>query len=373
MHGRYARRSHMKTSKPPVRVLIVAASMDILGGQAVQAVRLMDHLKDEPSVAVDFLPVNPRLPGFLRKLQSIKYVRTVTTSILYWLLLLRRIPSFDVIHIFSASNFSFLLAPSPAILIGKLFNKKIILNYHSGKAEDHLRNWPKTSIPMLRMSDEIIVPSPFLVRVFAKFDLPSIAIFNVVDFDQFTYRDRPKLRPVFLSNRNFEHHYGVDVVLRAFKIIQERFPDAVLTVAGDGPCRDELHQLAAELRVRNVKFLGAVEQERMPELYNETDFFLNGSRVDNQPLSILEAYSCGVPVITTDAGGIPDMVTDGVTGLIVPMDDHEALARAAIMLLDNPEVAKRIIAEARKECERYRWDVVRIQWLDAYTNHRPHQ
>ena len=100
---------------------------------------------------------------------------------------------------------------------------------------------------------------------------------------------------------------------------------------------------------------------------------MNGSRVDNQPLSILEAYSCGVPVITTDAGGIPDMVTDGVTGLIVPMDDHEALAKAAIMLLDNPEIAKRIIAEARKECERYRWDVVRIQWLDAYTNHRPHQ
>ena len=363
----------MKTSKPTVRVLIVAASMDILGGQAVQAVRLMDHLKQEPSVEVDFLPVNPRLPGILRKLQSIKYVRTVTTSILYWLLLLRRVPAFDVVHIFSASNFSFLLAPSPAIIVGKLFNKKIILNYHSGKAEDHLRNWPKTSIPMLRMSDEIIVPSPFLVRVFARFDLPSIAIFNVVDFDQFTYRERPNLRPVFLSNRNFEHHYGVDVVLRAFKIIQERFPDAVLKVAGDGPCRDELHALAAELNVRNVEFLGAVEQERMPSLYNETDFFLNGSRVDNQPLSILEAYSCGVPVITTDAGGIPDMVTDGVTGLIVPMDDHEALAKAAIHLLDHPEVAKRIISEARKECERYRWDVVRTQWLDAYANHRPHQ
>lgn len=347
--------------------------MDILGGQAVQAVRLLDHLKQEPAVEADFLPVNPRLPGVLRKLQSIKYVRTVTTFILYWLLLLRTVPQFDVLHVFSASNFSFLLAPSPAIIVGKLFRKKIILNYHSGLAEDHLRDWPRTSIPMLRMVDEIIVPSPFLVRVFQKFDLPSTAIFNVVDFDQFTFRERPNLRPVFLSNRNFEHHYGVDVVLRAFKIIQERFPDAMLKVAGDGPCREELHQLAAELGVRDVEFLGAVEQERMPALYNETDFFLNGSRVDNQPLSILEAYSCGVPVITTDAGGIPDMVTDGVTGMIVKMDDHEALARAAIHLLEHPAVAKRIISEARKECERYRWDVVRCQWLDAYVNHRPQQ
>src|SRR5215471_12773083 len=85
-----------KTQVRPVKVLIVAASMDIVGGQAVQAVRLIEHLKQEPSVAVGFLPVNPRLPGMLRKLQSIKYVRTITTSILYWWKLLTTIPSFDV-------------------------------------------------------------------------------------------------------------------------------------------------------------------------------------------------------------------------------------------------------------------------------------
>src|SRR6185369_3522834 len=107
----------------PINVLIVAASMDIVGGQAVQAVRLIEHLKQEPSVAVDFLPVNPRLPGELRKLQSIKYVRTVTTSWLYWWKLLTTVPSFDVIHIFSASYFSFLLAPTPAMIVARMFGK----------------------------------------------------------------------------------------------------------------------------------------------------------------------------------------------------------------------------------------------------------
>jgi glycosyltransferase involved in cell wall biosynthesis len=349
-----------------VKVLIIAASMDIVGGQAVQAVRLIEHLRQEPSVAVDFLPVNPRLPGVLRKLQSIKYVRTVTTSYLYWLKLLTTIPAFDVIHIFSASYLSFLLAPAPAIVVAQMFGKRIILNYHSGEAEDHLRRWPKTSIPLLQKADAIVVPSAFLVRVFAKFGLPATAIFNVIDFDQLTFRERKPLRPVFLSNRNFEAHYGVDVVLRAFAIIQQRFADATLTVAGNGPQREALEQLAAELKLRNVEFTGTVTRERMAELYNAADCFLNGSRVDNQPLSILEAFASGLPVVTTNAGGIPDVVTDGVTALMVEVDDHEALARSAITLLEQPELATRIVNAARDECKRYTWEAVRTGWLKVY-------
>lgn len=353
-------------NQSPLKVLIVAASMDIVGGQAVQAVRLIEHLKQEPSVAVDFLPVNPRLPGVLRKLQAIKYVRTVTTSILYWWKLLTTIPGFDVIHIFSASYFSFLLAPAPAIIVARMFGKKVVLNYHSGEAEDHLRRWPRTSIPLLKKADEIVVPSPYLVRVFAKFGLLAKAIFNVIDFNQLIFRERETLRPVFLSNRNFEAHYGVDVVLRAFAIIQQRFPDASLKVAGDGPCRDALHALAAELKLRNIEFVGMVTRERMAELYNEADCFLNGSRIDNQPLSILEAFASGLPVVTTNAGGIPDVVTDGVTALMVEMDDHEALARSAIVLLEQPEVAHRLINAGRNECRRYTWEAVRNDWLKAY-------
>ncbi len=340
--------------------------MDIVGGQAIQAVSVMEHLKEEPSIEVAFLPVNPRLPSVLRKLQSIKYVRTVSTSILYWIKLLTTVPSFDVVHVLSAAYFSFLLAPTPAMLVAKLFGKRIILNYHSGEAENHLRKWPKTAIPLMKLADEIIVPSPFLVRVFAKFGLPAKAILNVIDFDQFTFRHRQTLRPRFLSNRNLQAHYGVDVVLRAFAIIQQKFPEAALNVAGNGVCRESLLRLAEELKLSNVVFVGTVEQGQMVALYNEADLFLNGSRVDNQPLSILEAFASGLPVVTTNAGGIPDMVTDGVTGLIVQMDDHEALANRAIELIEDPERAHRIIHEARQECQRYAWKEVRLQWIEAY-------
>ena len=93
-----------------IRVCIVVASIDILGGQAIQALRLMEGLSSEPGVEAELLPINPRLPRPLRWLQRIKYVRTLVTSIAYVASLLVRLPRFDVVQVFSASYFSFLLA-----------------------------------------------------------------------------------------------------------------------------------------------------------------------------------------------------------------------------------------------------------------------
>jgi glycosyltransferase involved in cell wall biosynthesis len=349
-----------------LRVLIVAASLDILGGQAVQAERLVRHLQQEPSVEVSFLPINPRLPGKLRKLQAIKYVRTLTTSMLYVLNLLREVRKFDVIHIFSASYLSFLIAPTPAIFVSKLYGKKIVLNYHSGEAEDHLRRWRRSTIPILNLCDAIAVPSDYLVRVFASFGLKATAIYNIIEVDQFAFRERSPLRPVFLSNRNLEAHYGVDCVLRAFALIQQKVPDAVLTIVGDGSQRQALEKLKTELALRQTLFTGRVEHEDIVQHYSASDVFLNASRIDNQPLSILEAFACGLPVVTTDAGGIPDVVTDGETAFMVPVDDCETLADRAIELLADRNIATTMIKKARKESLKYTWDVVCEQWLKLY-------
>jgi glycosyltransferase involved in cell wall biosynthesis len=355
-----------KAQKKQVRVLIVAASLDILGGQAVQAERLIRYLPNEPSLQVAFLPINPRLPGILRKLQSIKYVRTVTTSILYILNLLREVRKYDVIHVFSASYLSFLIAPTPAILVSKLYGKRILLNYHSGEAEDHLRRWPRSTRSMLKLVDRIVVPSEYLVRVFAKYGYDSVAIFNIIDLDRFEFRERKTLRPVFLSNRNLEAHYGVDDLLRAFAHIQREIPDAVLTVVGDGSQRYALENLATELHLRQTTFTGRVEHDEINRHYSATDIYLNASKIDNQPLSILEAFACGLPVVTTDAGGIPYIVTDEITGFLVPVGDHEALAARALKLLTHQEIAVPVIERARAECTEYTWSVVCPQWLDLY-------
>jgi glycosyltransferase involved in cell wall biosynthesis len=349
-----------------LRVLLVAPSLDILGGQAVQASRLLARLSREDDIEVSFLPHNPRLPGPLRKLQSIKYVRTVFPALFYVALLLARIPKYDVIHIFSASYLSFLLAPTPAILIAKLYGKKVVLNYRSGEAADHLKHWARTALPIVRMADEIAVPSGYLVDVFEQFNLKARAVFNFVDTDRFRFRKRVPLRPNFLSNRNLEPMYNVACILRAFAMIQQRFPEARLTVAGDGSQRAELERLARELNLRGVEFAGRVAPQKMPELYDAADIYLNSSNIDNMPGSIIEAFASGLPVVTTNAGGIPYIVTDSETGLLARLDDHKAIAERAIRLLEDKGLASKIITLAHEECRKYNWDAVKRDWLDLY-------
>ena len=357
--------SELTTAKP-VRLLIVAPSFDILGGQSVQAHRLMSRLRDEAALDVHFLPINPRLPGILRGLQRIKYVRTIVTSVAYVLSLLTQVPKYDVLHVFSASYLSFVLAPTPAILIGKLFGKRVLLNYHSGEAEDHLTRWHRTAIPTIRLADLVVVPSEYLVRVFSRFGLEAHAINNLIDTSRFRFRERRVLQPRFLQNRNFERHYGVDVVLRAFAIIQQAFPAATLTVAGDGNERAALEQLTVELKLQNVNFVGQVDPDSIVELYDAADIYLNGSEIDNQPLSILEAFACGLPIVTTGAGGIPDIVKDRLTGFIVPCGDHQQLAARAIELLEQPQVGLEMTLRGLQECRQFSWEAVRDGWMGCY-------
>ncbi|HSE98483.1 MAG TPA: glycosyltransferase family 4 protein [Blastocatellia bacterium] len=349
-----------------IKVCIVVASIDITGGQAVQALRLVEGLSREQGIKAELLPINPRLPGQLRLLQRIKYVRTLVTSLAYIATLLVKLPRFDVVHVFSASYLSFLLAPTPAVLIARLYGKPVLLNYHSGEAEDHLERWPKTAIPIIKMADRVFVPSRYLVDVFSRFGIEAEAIFNTVDLSQFSFRERRLLRPVLLSNRNFESHYNVACVLRAFAIIERARPDARLIIAGDGSERRLLRSLAVELGLKNVEFLGAVAPSDMPDLYERADIFINASTIDNMPLSIIEAFASGTVVVTSDAGGIPYLVRHCETGLLVTQQDHEALARSVLALLEDAEIARRIACEARAECSKYTWDAVRAAWLSVY-------
>jgi glycosyltransferase involved in cell wall biosynthesis len=204
--------------------------------------------------------------------------------------------------------------------------------------------------------------------VFGEFGLTAKPIHNLIELEKFKFRERLPLQPVFLSNRNFETHYGVDCILRAFAIIQNHIPKARLIIAGDGSRRASLEQLARDLSLQNTKFMGRVEPDRIPELYSAADIFLNASEIDNQPLSIIEAFACGLPVVTTDAGGIPYMVSADETGLIVPVGDHEQLAASALRLIADNHLAQRLIQRAKCECEKYQWYAVRDEWLSIYND-----
>jgi glycosyltransferase involved in cell wall biosynthesis len=358
--------SKINTSAKPIRLLLVAPALRILGGQAVQANYLIEHLSREPEFEVSFVPHNPRLPGPLKLLQSVKYLRTIVTSLAYCIRLLRQVRKHDIVHTFSASYFSFLLAPTPAILIARLYGKKSVLNYRSGEAEDHLRSWPRTAAPVMKLADELIVPSQYLIDVFGKFGLRAHAVSNIFDPDRFKFRERKPLQPIFLSNRNLYPLYNVACILRAFAKIQQKFPEARLIIAGDGSQRRSLESLARELKLQHIDFRGRVPPHKMNELYDEAHIFLNSSDIDNMPGSILESFASGMPVVSTSAGGIRCIVEHGKNGLLVPRNDHEAMASLAIQLLQSPDQAASMARAAYEECSAYTWPAVREAWLATY-------
>jgi glycosyltransferase involved in cell wall biosynthesis len=349
----------------PIRVLLIAPSLDIVGGQSIQADRLLSQLAADPSVRVDFLPVNPRAPGPFRLLQRIKYVRTAVTSAIYGTRLLTSIRKYDLLHIFTPAYFPFLLAPTPAILLAKLAGKKTVLNYRDGQAERHLANW-RSAVATIRLVDRVVTPSGFLVDVFSKFGLPARSIFNIIDADRFIYRERRNPRPVFLHNRGLEPLYDVACTLRAFALIQRRYPEASLVVAHDGPLRRRLESLAAELGLQNTRFIGHVSQERTPELLNEADVYLTSPKIDNMPGSLLECFAAGLPVIATRVGGIPYILEHERTGLLVESGDSQGMAGAAFRLLEEPGLAAALASSARQECRKYAAETVARAWVALY-------
>jgi glycosyltransferase involved in cell wall biosynthesis len=349
----------------PVRVLLIAPSLEIVGGQSVQADRLLTALRAEPSVHIEFLPINPRLPGFLRALQKVKYVRTAVTTLWYCLKLLRATRRSDVLHVFAATGPSFFMHPVPAMFAGKMFGKKTILNFRDGRVDAHMARYPRFASWVARF-DEVVTPSEYLVEVFTRRKIRARSIPNLIDVERFTFRKRIPPQPKILHNRALEPLYNVACTVRAFALIQQRYPEATLTLAHDGPLRGELEKLASDLGLRGVHFIGYVSREHTARVLDESDIYLTSPNIDNMPGSLLECFAAGLPVVATRAGGIPWVVSDARTGLLVDCNDHQALANAAMRLIEEPNLSDQLTAAARDECEKYRWPSVRDGWLNLY-------
>jgi L-malate glycosyltransferase len=348
-----------------INVVLVAPSLSILGGQAVQADRLLRAWDGDPEVAASLLPVNPDAPGPLGALQRIKYVRTGVTQLWYWPSLLTRLRQVDVVHVFSAAYSSFLLAPWPAVQVARLLGKPVVMNYRSGEAPDHLAR-SSVARRTLAAVDLNVVPSRFLQEVFAGFGIDSRIVPNLVDLDKFRFRERRPLRPRLVSTRNLEPLYNVACTLRAFRLVLDRYPEGTLTLVGSGSEEPRLRALAKELRLEGVTFAGHMPPGEIWRAYADADIYIQTPNIDNMPTSVLEAYASGLPVVATAAGGVPAILTDGQHGLLAPLDDHQGVAAGILQLLGDPALVRRLTTQAFARCASCTWPAVRQLWIDAY-------
>jgi glycosyltransferase involved in cell wall biosynthesis len=349
----------------PIRVALIGPSMRYVGGQSVQADLLLKNWKDDPDVAASFAAVDPRFPFGLRWAERVPGLRTIVRQPLYLWKLWRSLKEVDIAHIYSASHASFLLAPLPAWWVARARGKKTLINYHSGEARDHLRRSP-IARRVLQRADKLVVPSGYLETVFEEFGLAAQAVPNIVDLSQFHYRRRAPLRPHLVCTRGFHPYYGIDVVVRAFAEVQKLYPEAQLDLVGGGELEASIRDLVRQMNLSNVNFAGVASRHEIGGFYDRADIFVNASNLDNMPVSVLEAFAAGTPVVTTEPEGMKYIVAHERTGLLSPPGDTTALAKNIVRVLKEPDLAARLAQSAFEESSRYRWAAVREQWLRVY-------
>ncbi len=299
----------------PLRVTIVAASLRYVGGQSAQADLLLKNWQHDPEVEAELVPIDPPFPRGLKWVERIPGLRTVLREPLYMFALWRGLKDADIAHIFSASYWSFVVAPVPAWLMARLRKKKVLIHYHSGEARDHLKRF-RQARRVLRKIDKLVVPSGYLVEVFREFGLAAEVVPNLVDLSQFSFRARTPLHPHLVCTRGFHPYYRVDLVVQAFAEVQKVFPQARLDLVGNGPAEEEIRDLVQEKNLSGVRFAGVMSRAEIAQAYNEADIFINASSVDNAPVSILEAFASGTPVVSTAPEGIRYLVDNERTGLL---------------------------------------------------------
>ncbi|MDR4514619.1 glycosyltransferase family 4 protein [Nitrosomonas sp.] len=339
------------------------------GGMANQTRQLAGLLQQE-GVRVELVQVNaPYQPAWAGRIRGL---RAVFRLIPFLFQLWRTAGQVQLFHIMANSGLAWHLFAAPAIWIARLRNIPVIVNYRGGEAQAFFQKSFRWVRPSLERTDVIIVPSGFLEAVFAQFGYATRIVPNIIDLSRFSVRSRREKTdwadaPHIVVTRNLEAIYDNATAIRAFHIVQQSVPGARLTVAGAGPEKTILEHLVTELGLQDsIRFTGRIDNDAIAALYQSADMMINASLVDNMPISILEALASGVPVVSTDAGGIPYLVEHNRTALLVPKKDPAAMADAMLKILLSPQLANSLRASGLTSLERYTWNSVKQHLLGVY-------
>ena len=350
-----------------LRLVIVAPSLQQLTrGQEVQGDQLLRSWSGDPELEATLLECNKRLPGMFAWCEKIPGVRTLLRLPFRAISTWQAVRHADLVHAFSGSHTSFLLATVPAIGAAMLAGVPVVVHYHSPRGEAHLAG-SRFARAVLRRCHAVVVPSRYLQMVFARHGLDADVIPNVVDSARFPFREQQICGAKLLCTRGFEKRYAVDDVVRAFALIVQQIPSATLTLAGGGPEEQSLRKLAQSLALSDaITFYGEATRDEIAGLLRDASVLVNASRIDNMPVSILEAFASGVPVVSTDAGGIPFVACHNVSALLVAPGDAETLAVHTLAVLRDQRLAARLRYAGRNVVDSCRWEAVRPSWLSVY-------
>jgi glycosyltransferase involved in cell wall biosynthesis len=271
-----------------------------------------------------------------------------------------------VIEVYSGPSF---VVEDIASQLSKLLGQRVILWLHGGALPEFAARYPQWVSRVLSRADAIVAPSPFLARSFEAMGFEVRVIPNVIDLSKYTYRHREKVDPRLFWMRSFHPVWNPCMAVRVLALLKESAPEATLVMAGqDKGIQSDVEELARRLGVADsVRFAGFLDDAAKDREGALADIFINTNQVDNMPVALVEAWAMGLPVVTTSVGGIPDMISHGNSGLLVPRDDDQAMVRAIQSLLNDPSMASHLSANGRSLAARSSWGEVKFQWEQLFS------
>jgi len=223
---------------------------------------------------------------------------------------------------------------------------------------------------VLARASLLVAPTEFIARAIIPLGFDVEIIPNIIELDDYSYRQRDVVRPRLFWMRSFHPAWNPAMAVRVLARLVQEVPDASLIMAGQdkGMLRD-IQSLAERLGViSKIRFPGFLDMDGKNREGGISDLYLNTNHIDNMPVAVVEACAMGLPVVATAVGGIPDMLTHGDTGLLVPDNDVEAMVRATRCLLNNPGLAGRLSRNGRMVAQRSAWAQVRPRWETVFEN-----
>jgi L-malate glycosyltransferase len=267
-----------------------------------------------------------------------------------------------LIDTYSTQNFYFAVAVAN---LCRLIRLPYIPILRGGNLPRRLQKSRSQAYKLFKGAKTNVAPSKYLMDKFAAEGYHNLTyIPNTIEIEQYSYLPRKETGPKLLWVRSFAEIYNPMLALLVVEKLKEKFPNVSLCMIGpekDGSLQ-KCKAYAAELQLP-VIFTGMLSKEEWRQRSEDYDIFINTTNLDNTPVSVIEAMALGLPVVSTDVGGVPYLIEDQKDGLLIPPNDRDHFVDAIHKLCTNNELARSLSANARKKAEDFDWQNVKQHWL----------
>ena len=271
---------------------------------------------------------------------------------------------YDVVVLETFSGLSFVMADVVS-LICKLLGLPLVMVLHGGNLPAFAQKRARWVRRVLNRAGKIVAPSEFIAAKFRRLGFEVGVIPNSIEINRYPFQERKKIRPRLIWMRSFHPIYNPEMAVRVLARLRQALPEAKLTMAGvDKGLRHQVEDLAAEMNLSDsIRFVGFLDHDGKLAEFSESDIYLNTNRIDNMPVSVIEARALGLPVVATDVGGLRYMINHGEDGFLVPDNDDDEMVAAIRGLIEDPHLANRVSRSGRELAELSDWRRVRAQWI----------